>query len=253
MPLSRPARALALAALCTATTAACGDTGGLRGAGPTPTAVSPVRLWPELPPASSPAYEIGEVEREVIKGVGVPGGDLRKVDPVAIVRTEIAASPDDYLAGAPYHETGERMADCAAGGDRARCPVLKPYYRDLTGDGRDDLTLGFRQLPGTLTAVRVYTVEKGRLVRVMHWEDAMSAVELAGRSVIIRSPSEVAGYEYRLQWTWDANQRAMLLTHDEMLRTGTTKRTARPSPSPSASASASASPSASASASASPR
>lgn len=127
----------------------------------------------------------------MIKGVGVPGGDLREVDPVAIVRTEVAASPDDYGDGSPYHETGERMAECAAGGNRARCPVLKPYYRDLTGDGRDDLTLGFRQLPGTLTAVRVYTVEKGRLVRVMRWEDAMSAVELAGRSVIIRSPSEV--------------------------------------------------------------
>ncbi|MEV6173081.1 hypothetical protein AB0L99_33350 [Streptomyces sp. NPDC051954] len=262
MPLSRPARAAAVVALLAATTAACGDAGGLQGAGPTPTAVSPARLWPDLPPASSPAYEIGEVENEVIKGISVKGGDIRKVDPVAIVRAEIATSPGDYEGGkAQFHETGDRMADCAEGGDRAKCPVLRPYYRDLTGDGRVDLTLGFRQLPGTLTAVRVYTVTKGRLVRVMSWEDAMSAVELAGRSVIIRSPSEVAGYEYRLQWTWDANQHTMLLTHDEMLRTGigtgTGKATARPSASASASASASgaasASPSASASASASPR
>ena len=54
----------------------------------------------------------------------------------------------------------------------------------------------------------------------MAYEDAVSGVELAGRSVIIRAPSEVAGYEYRLQWTWDPQQQAMLLTHDEMLRTG---------------------------------
>jgi hypothetical protein len=57
--------------------------------------------------------------------------------------------------------------------------------------------------------------------------------------VIIRSPSEVAGYEYRLQWTWDADQKSMLLTHDEMLRTGPREKTPRPSPSPSRSTAAS--------------
>jgi hypothetical protein len=124
------------------------------------------------------------------------------------------------------------MADCAKGPGRGKCPVLRPYYRDLTGDGLDDLTLGFPLLPGKTTAVRVYTVEKQRLVQVMAWEDALSGVELAGRSLVIRSPSEVAGYEYRLQWTWDRDQRAMLLTHDEMLRTGPRKHSRRPSASP---------------------
>jgi hypothetical protein len=131
------------------------------------------------------------------------------------------------------------MADCGKKGAAGkRCPVLQPYYRDLTGDGREDLTLGFRQLPGNVTAVRVYTVEKHRLVRVMHWEDAVSGVELAGRSVIIRSPSEVAGYEYRLQWTWDPQQKSMLLTHDEMLRTGSRSLGEAQSPAPGPSASA---------------
>ncbi|MER6344035.1 hypothetical protein ACWC10_14190 [Streptomyces sp. NPDC001595] len=233
--------AVVLLLVCGAAAAACGDAGGLRGAGPTPTAEGPARLWPTLPPASSPAYEIGEVEREVVKGVPVPGGDVRAVDPVAVVRTEIDAHPDDYEgADARYRVTGARMADCGAGAGRGRCPVLTPYYRDLTGDGHEDLALGFRQLPGELTAVRVYTVEKNRLVQVMTWDDAVSGVELAGRSVIIRSPSEVKGYEYRLQWSWDPEQRAMLLTHDEMLRTD--RRTPSPtstplSPSPSSSSS----------------
>ncbi|CAM5659366.1 Lipoprotein OS=Streptomyces tendae OX=1932 GN=GUR47_14350 PE=4 SV=1 [Streptomyces tendae] len=151
------------------------------------------------------------------------------------------------------------MADCGTGGagdEAGRCPVLRPYYRDLTGDGRPEMTLGFRLLPEKLTAVRVYTVEKDRLVRVMSYEDAVSAVELAGRTVIVRSPSEVAGYEYRLQWTWDADQRAMLLTSDEMLRTDDGgQHTKRPSTSPSASPppSATSSPSPSASSSASAR
>lgn len=243
---SRPARpqrlALlgALAALLTLTTAACGDAGGLRGAGPTPVATSPVRLWPSLSPASSPAWDIDEADRHVIKGISVPGGDIRTVDPVAVVRAEIAADPGDYQgAKAAYRDTARLIKTCTAAG-QGDCPVLTPYYRDLTGDGRADLTLGFRMLPGDLTAVRVYTVENGKLVQVMGWEDAVSAVELAGRSVIIRSPSDLADYQYRLQWTWDADQKAMLLTHDEMLRTDGTrsptgKHRATPYPYPSAS------------------
>ncbi|MER6415433.1 hypothetical protein [Streptomyces humidus] len=217
----------------------CGDAGDLQGAGSTPTAVSPDKLWPDLHPASSPAFDIGEVETQVVKGITVPDGDIRRVDPVAVVRREIADHPGDYGAGS-YAETARRMADCGkSGAEGRRCPVLKAYYRDLTGDGRPDLALGFRQLPGNLTAVRVYTVRKNRLVQVMAYEDAVSGVELARRSVIIRAPSEVAGYEYRLQWTWDQQQQAMLLTHDEMLRTGSPKRSRRRSasvtPAPSAS------------------
>ncbi|MFI9768824.1 hypothetical protein ACIHJG_18415 [Streptomyces sp. NPDC052415] len=235
MPRSR-VRTTAAVAVLLATAAGCGDAGGLQGAGATPTAVSPARLWPELTPAASPAYEIGEVTTEVMKGVEVPGDDIRRVDPVAVVRAEIAAHPDDYAgAEAPYRETARRMADCGTGGAGARCPVLTPYYRDLSGDGREDLTLGFQLLPDRLTAVRVYTVQRHRLVRVMTYDDAVSAVELAGRSVIVRAPSEVAGYEYRLQWTWDAQANAMLLTHDEMLRTGGRKPSPKPSVSPSAS------------------
>ncbi|MCM8554560.1 hypothetical protein [Streptomyces sp. STCH 565 A] len=263
----RPARVTAFAALLLVTAAAgalagCGDTGGLRDAGATAAARSPARLWPGLPPASSPAYDIGEVEHARVEGVAVPGGDIRGADPVAAVRAEIAAHPDDYAGtGARYHETSARMADCGTENpedtgdaeDTARdgCPVLRPYYRDLTGDGRPEMALGFRLLPGRLTAVRVYTVEKDRLVRVMSYDDAVSAVELAGRAVVVRSPSEVAGYEYRLQWTWDADQRAMLLTSDEMLRaddggdgddgghTGRPSPSASPSPSPSSPSSAS--------------
>ncbi|MDG9716531.1 hypothetical protein [Streptomyces sp. DH24] len=234
---SRVARRVTAAALLCAAVAACGDAGGLEGAGPTPTAVGPARLWPGLTPASSPGWDYDEAETEVVKGVRVPGDDIRGADPVAVVRAEIAAHPEDYAgARAPYRETARLFRDCGgpAGAGRPACPLLEPYYRDLTGDGREDMTLGFRLLPAKMTAVRVYTVDdRHRLVRVMENDDAVSAVELAGRSVIIRAPSEVPGYEYRLQWTWDPDQRAMLLTHDEMLRTGGRQRPARPSQSPS--------------------
>ncbi|MFJ9633400.1 hypothetical protein ACIRU8_37455 [Streptomyces sp. NPDC101175] len=236
MPLCRPLRTTAVVALLLTTAVACGDTGALRGAGATPTATSPARLWPDLSPAASPVYDFDEADTETVRGVTVPGDDIHAVDPIAVVRAEIAANPGDYDGSkAPYRGTAELIGDCAKGGDRSKCPVLKPYYRDLTGDGRDDLTLGFRLLPTSMTAVRVYTVENHRLVQVMANDDAVSGVELAGRSVIIRSPSELAGYEYRVQWTWDADQKAMLLTHDEFLRTGSRKhgvRRATPTPVP---------------------
>jgi hypothetical protein len=238
VPLSRPGRirTLAAVALLLATAAGCGDAGGLVGAGPTSTAISPDRLWPNLTPAASPAWDYDEGEKEVMNGITAPGDDIRKVDPVAVVRAEIFQHPDSYTGSkAPYHETARRTADCGKKAASSRCPVLKAYYRDLTGDGRDDLTLGFRLLPSNQTAVRVYTFESGRLVQVMANDDAVLGVELAGRSVIIRSPTSIAGYEYRTQWTWDPDQLAMLLTRDEFLRVGKRTRPHHSSAAPSAS------------------
>ncbi|MGW7208948.1 hypothetical protein [Streptomyces sp. NPDC054837] len=219
--MPRPVRPLVTAALVLATVAGCGDAGGLHGAGPTSTATSPARLWPNLTPAASPAWNYDDGESEAMKGITAPGDDVREVDPVAVVKAEIAQHPDEYSgAKAPYRETARLMAYCGKKPADSRCPLLKAYYRDLTGDGHEDLTLGFRLLPGHQTAVRVYTFEGGRLVQVMANEDAVSGVELAGRSVIIHAPSDLADYEYRFQWTWDPEQRVMLLTHDEMLHIG---------------------------------
>ncbi|MGW1600888.1 hypothetical protein [Streptomyces eurythermus] len=240
MPSRRPARtalALAAVALLSATATACGDTGGLRGAGPTTTAVSPTRLWPDLRPASSPAYPYDVATRETVEGVPVPGGDIRKVDPVEVVEAELKAHPDDYGPKGTYHATADRMRQCRPGGDRGRCPLLKPYHRDLTGDGRADLTLGFRLYPTNQTAVRVYTVEGRRLVRVLADNDALLGVELAGRALIERSPADTSGYEYRTTWVWDPDERAMVFSRDEYLHVGDGphgRRTPSPSASPGA-------------------
>ncbi|OIJ69189.1 hypothetical protein [Streptomyces mangrovisoli] len=265
----RTARAVALAGLLAVAGAGCGRAGGLTSAGATPTAISPQKLWPGLRPAASPAWPYDEAETEVVKGVPVPGDDIRAVDPVAVVRAEIAAHPGDYRgAKAPYRNTATRLGDCAtgptpgadgtagtagtgaspgAGAGATRCPLLKAYYRDLTGDGRADMTLGFRLPPTNQTAVRVYTVEGHRLVQVMANDDAVLGVEIAGRSVIIRSPAGISGYEYRTTWNWDPEQRAMVFNRDEFLRTG--RRRVSPQPSASRSAAPSASRSAGASAS----
>lgn len=241
MSARRPVRTALVAAavaLLWVTASACGDAGGLEGAGATPTAISPAKLWPDLRPASSPAYPYDVATREIVKGVTVPGDDIRRIDPVDVVEAEIKAHPADYGSKGAYHGTTDRMKDCRPGGDRARCPLLKPYYRDLTGDGRPDLTLGFRLYPTNQTAVRVYTVEKHRLVQVLADNDAIIGVELADRALIERSPADISGYEYRTTWVWDPGQRAMAFSRDEYLHTGEGRRGKKPSPSASPSASA---------------
>ncbi|WP_406173377.1 hypothetical protein [Streptomyces sp. NBC_00996] len=238
----RPTRAVlgaAVAAVLVATLAGCGDSGDLRAAGATLTAVGPTKLWPEVPPASTPALDYGEADTETVKGITAPGDDIHRVDPVAVVRAEVAAHPDEYTGPhAVYAQTVDQLKDCGKKGAQGRkCPILQAYYRDLTGDGKDDLVLGIR-FPKDQLGVRVYTFMHHRLVQVMGTADSVVSVELAGRDVIIRSPSTLPGYEFRTVWAWDPHQNAMLATRDEILRVGTTPpKTPTPTLSPSASAS----------------
>lgn len=206
--------------------AACGAGGELRSAGPTPTAIGPARLWPELPPASAAPYDYGEGETARIPGIEVPGGDVHRLDPVAVVKAGLNARPNrssgtDELPA----DTIRRIRACHTAPDV--CPVLlPPYFRDLTGDGKDEMVLGI-QLGDRQLSVRVYMPESGGLTRIMSTSDAVISVELAGRDLIMRAPSAITGYQYRTAWTWDDQQRAMLPTQDEILRTAPFRR---PSP-----------------------
>lgn len=233
---SRRVRAALGVAVAALLLTGCGDFGALRAAGPTPTAVGPVRLWPQLPPASTPALDYGEADTETVRGITVAGDDIHLVDPLDVVRAEVAAHPDAYLGPhAAYAQTREQLRGCGSTGAQGRqCPVLRAYYRDLNGDGADEMVLGIR-FPGDQLAVRVYSVEHHRLVRVMGTSDSVISVELAGRALIIRSPSALPGYEFRTQWTWDPHQHAMLATRDEIMRVATAPARRAVAPGPSAS------------------
>lgn len=200
----------------------CGDPGDLRGAGSTPTAEAPTRLWPKLPPPSAPAEDYGTIESVPVKGVDVPGGDLRKVSPVAVAKADFDENPGMYSrSDAVYEQTARQLSRCGTGhADDAECPVLKAYYRDLTGDGEDDLIVGIRLSAGHAENldIRAYAVEKRRLTQIMEMGDAVLGVELAGREVIVRAVSGMPGYEYRTVWSWDSHQKTMLPTTDEIVR-----------------------------------
>ncbi|MDR3079650.1 MAG: hypothetical protein LBV60_01750 [Streptomyces sp.] len=233
---SRRVRAASGLAATALLLAGCGDSGALRGAGPTATAVGPERLWPQLAPASTPALDYGVADHEDL-GITAPGDDIHRVDPLGVVRAEVASRPDMYAAPhAVYGQLRDRLGDCGKQGARGeKCPLLRAYYRDLTGDGKDDMVLGIR-FPGNQLAVRVYTFEHHRLVQVMGTADSVISVEVAGQDVIIRSPSTLPGYEFRTVWNWDPHQHAMLAGRDEILRVRTVVRGRPASPAPSGSA-----------------
>ncbi|MCX4845240.1 hypothetical protein [Streptomyces sp. NBC_00893] len=209
----------------------CGNGGGLRSAGKTPTAVGPARLWPWLPPASAAPYDYGEGETARIPGIEVPDGDVHRLDPVAVVRAGLAARPNRSSGTAELSADTVRKIN-ACGTEPASCPVLRPYFRDLTGDGKDELVLGIRLADHQLS-VRVYMPQAGGLTRILSTSDAVISVELAGRDLIMRVPSAITGYEYRTAWSWDARQRAMLPTRDEIQRIPPSRA---PQPRPSATA-----------------
>ncbi|GAA2318555.1 hypothetical protein OKJ48_03905 [Streptomyces kunmingensis] len=238
-----------LAGLAALLLAGCGDSGGLEGAGPTPTAVGPRHLWPSMTPASAPADDYGAGETQVVKGVAVPDGDLRKVNPVAVIRAQAAADPDTY------EEVEKGLPDCGDPGPKGPgCPVLHTYYADLTGNGKADMVVGVRAPKGQLV-VRVYMYADGKLTQIMDDEDAVISVQLADRSLVVRAVADLSGYEYRTSWSYDSHQRAMLPTRDEIVRTGppTTPVPETPSEDPTPPPSASpAAPSASPSAAAAP-
>ncbi|MFJ1614948.1 MULTISPECIES: hypothetical protein [unclassified Streptomyces] len=212
----RSSAAVALGAVGAALLTGCGVGGGLRSAGPAPNAVGPARLWPGLPPASAAPYDYGEGETARIPGIEVPHGDVHRLDPVAVVRAGLKARPNRSSGTADLPaDTVRRIDTCRT--EPVSCPVLRPYFRDLTGDGKDDLVLGIRLADHQLS-VRVYMPEAGGLTRILSTTDAVISVELAGRDLIMRVPSAITGYEYRTAWTWDGRQRAMLPTRDEILR-----------------------------------
>ncbi|MFF4453600.1 hypothetical protein [Streptomyces goshikiensis] len=200
----------------------CGDTGGLASAGPTPTASGPVHLWPGRAGADVPPADPGGAPPEYVKGLPpVRNQNVHEVDPVALVQAELRARPGAEVGpdGMPEETAAAvRACEAGAGGGGEGCPVLKPYYRDLTGNGRDEVVLGI-ELPDKMMSVRVYTADPdGRLNRIMATTQTLISVELAGRDVVLRMPSGNPGYELITAWSWDEGQRTMLPTREQIVR-----------------------------------
>ncbi|MCX5194397.1 hypothetical protein OOK31_10895 [Streptomyces sp. NBC_00249] len=210
-----------VALLASVLSAGCGSTGSLASAGPTPTASGPLHLWPERQGAQVPPAGPGGAPPQYVQGLPpVSHQDVHGVDPVALVQAELRAHPDISVGadGMPP-ETAAAIRACGTPGQAPeKCPVLRPYYRDLTGNGKDDLVVGI-EFPDRMMSVRAYTAdEAGRLNRIMATTQTVVAVEVAGQDVILRVPSGNPGYELITAWSWDEKQKTMLPTREQIVR-----------------------------------
>ncbi|MGW7100475.1 hypothetical protein [Streptomyces sp. NPDC054838] len=205
---------------------ACGDPGGLAAAGPTATARGPVRLWPGRKGADVPPAPPGGVQPVYVQGLPpVHDQNVHEVDAVALVQAELRAHRGAVTGadGMPK-ETADAIRACGTEASE-RCPVLAPYYRDLTGNGKDEVVVGI-ELPGSMMSVRAYTADPdGRLNRIMATTETVIGVELAGENVVVHAPSGHAGYELISTWSWDEKQRSMLATREQIVRAPARPRT----------------------------
>ncbi|MGW8374769.1 hypothetical protein [Streptomyces sp. ODS28] len=171
--------------------AGCTASDGLRDNGPAskvsaPPTPSPV--WPDLP-TPSPSGEEWDAGGpfDVVPGVRAPDGDLRKV-------------PARDLLAADRNPTVEGMLRKCHDGP---CRLRKPVYRDLTGDGRDELVLGYAG-PGNRILVEVYRAEGSKVRPVLlHWGEPGLTAETVGRDLVLREVlyGEVSAARYRWNGT----------------------------------------------------
>ncbi|WP_199810755.1 hypothetical protein [Streptomyces rimosus] len=223
--------ALLAAVAVAASLSGCTQTGNPRSAGRTPAASAPARLWqePSQSPSSSP--EAAEPDPVPLPGAPkVPSGDLRNASWLGIVKAQAAVGVTMNNALPFDQNTTQRINRCTADRQHDRqCPLRAPQYRDLTGDGKDELIVGIEG-PRDVT-VWAFRSTGGRVVRILDTFARPLSIEVSGRKVILREPSGSTGYEQRTVYSWNEREQTMGMRSTEYDRL---RPAASGSPSPSA-------------------
>ncbi|MGW2411120.1 hypothetical protein ACWCV5_02905 [Streptomyces tubercidicus] len=190
--------------------AGCTGTGEPLSAGHTSAASAPVQLWPDHKPA--PQLEepgTGENLPAAVPGVPrVPSGDIRKAPLLTVVKGQVAAG--DVFDGAPQFDGATTRKIDACADERARCPVLKPQYQDLTGDGKAELIVGIETADDSLT-LWVFMLRHGVVNRIMDAAVTPLSVEIANGDLILREPTSTRAYATRTVYAWDPRTQRMEL------------------------------------------
>ncbi|WP_234440883.1 hypothetical protein [Streptomyces rimosus] len=193
----------------------CTGTGEARSAGPAPAVSAPAQLWdePPLPPRPADGKGSTDTRPAPLHGVpDVPSGDIRRASWLNIVKAQTRAGGDGHTGPQFGQGTLREIRRCTA--DRrqqAKCPVRAPRYRDLNGDGKDELIVGIAEGTDDLLAIWVFTVRDKKVTRIMDAAARPLSVEVTGQDVILREPSDSAGYEMRTVYSWDERAQAMEL------------------------------------------
>ncbi|MFG2826948.1 hypothetical protein ACGFWI_05625 [Streptomyces sp. NPDC048434] len=184
----------------------CAGGGEPKSAGTTPALSAPRQLWAPSkppPPLAEPNSKVSDGVPSPVRGVPrVPSGDIHQVSALALAKARLTTMTS------PLDEEGtdKKIKDCKTAGQKP-CPVQKPQYRDMNGDGKDELLLG-------ITSGRYFlflwgfTVKDGQVSLILDQAERPLSVELSGRDVIVREPAD-KGYDIRRVYSWDAREQAM--------------------------------------------
>ncbi|MGG7569999.1 hypothetical protein [Streptomyces sirii] len=134
----------------------------------------------------------------------MPSGDMHRVSALAVAKAQAARSTT------PLDEEGttQKIGDCTTARQEP-CPVQTPEYRDMNGDGKDELLLGIASgRSKTFVHLWAFTVKDGRVTLIMDEDTRPVSVELSDHDVIVREPAD-SGYDVRRVYSWDRSEQAM--------------------------------------------
>ncbi|MGW8554661.1 hypothetical protein [Streptomyces tubercidicus] len=187
----------------------CAGVGEPLSAGHTSAAAAPVRLWPDRKPAPLEEPGAGENLPAAVPGVPrVPSGDIRKAPLLTVVKGQVAAGSS--LGGGPQFDSATTRKIDACAEERTRCPVLKPQYQDLTGDGKAELIVGIGAADESL-ALWVFMLRHGVVNRILDVGVDPLSVEIANGDLIVREPTSKREYATRTVFAWDPRTKTMAL------------------------------------------
>ncbi len=179
-----------LAVMAVAVTAGCTSAGQLHDAGQTRPVTSPPRpelLWPAADVSPQPSGSATAVPPPVpVPGVSVEGADIRAVDVRVLLGADPALAADERAA----------LTGCAG------CLVRPAQYRDVTGDGQDELLTAV--ITGDRRAfLHVYTVHEHQVLPVLALQALPGfSADTVARDLVVHEPtSEVT--ETNSTYRWD--------------------------------------------------
>jgi len=224
-------RALIAACLLCAVAVGCAREGGVVDGGEAPTLTPPpvaVPLWPSASPAWTPTTTGPPPgPAPLVVPVRPPESDsLRDVDAVRVLRADPAVR-DAARAS---------VVDCPD-----ECGLRDPAYRDLTGDGREDLILAVDE-PSGRTALFAYALLNGDVAHILGVEGLLYGIDTLGPDLVTHErvhaaadPQCCPSLAYTTRYHWNGREMAVVVQEaggdGSCLRPGAT---GAPQPGPSA-------------------
>ncbi|MFH9422961.1 hypothetical protein [Streptomyces sp. NPDC017529] len=164
--------------------AGCAGVAGLHDDGRARDVQAPLALWADRTPAPRVRDEDPGDQRAVPGVPEVPSGDMKDTDPAAVV-----------------------SADIVAGDGRPPDPrsVRSPVFHDLTDDGKPDL-ISAVDLDKRTSELRVYSVRRNVVTRVLGLRAVLAGVELAAGHLSVREPTKDPRYVSVTDYVWDGSR-----------------------------------------------